>query len=192
MKRLLNDLMINDTRWPVNKKVKQETNLWSDSIMDCICWSNIFFPYRHRILNDSMALPTMVLPMRVRPSVFSSRNLLGLLRLLNKCMIDQFRMALAKRQMSLSTSIINPANKNGCDAWGSFLCSARDHFPCGAHWAYKICSIVDVHRSYKAVTSFWVNIKPMKPTISISRAHQVYKVSQDHQEIAAHLTAWYQ
>ena len=37
MKRLLNDPVINDTGWPANKKVKQETNLWSDSIVDFIC-----------------------------------------------------------------------------------------------------------------------------------------------------------
>ena len=42
----------------------------------------------------------------------------------------------------------------------------------------------------KAVTSLRVNIKPTRPTTSISRAHQVYRVSQDHQEAATHLTAW--
>ena len=42
----------------------------------------------------------------------------------------------------------------------------------------------------KAVTSLRVNIKPTRPTTSISRTHQVYRVSQDHQEAAAHLTAW--
>ena len=42
----------------------------------------------------------------------------------------------------------------------------------------------------KAVTSLRVNIKPTRPTTSISRTHQVYKVFQDHQEAAAHLTAW--
>ena len=42
----------------------------------------------------------------------------------------------------------------------------------------------------KAVTSLRVNIKPTRPTISISRAHQVYRVFQDHQETATYLTAW--
>ena len=41
----------------------------------------------------------------------------------------------------------------------------------------------------KAVTSLRINIKPTRPTTSIARAHQVYRVSQDHQEVAAHLTA---
>ena len=42
----------------------------------------------------------------------------------------------------------------------------------------------------KAVTSLRVNIKPTRPTTSTSRAHQeVYRVSQDHQKAAAHLTA---
>ena len=41
----------------------------------------------------------------------------------------------------------------------------------------------------KAGTSLRVKIKPTRPTTS--RAHQeVYRVSQDHQEAAAHLTAW--
>ena len=36
-----------------------------------------------------------------------------------------------------------------------------------------------------------IRIEPMRPTTSTSRAHQeVYKVSQDHQEDAAYLTAW--
>ena len=43
-------------------------------------------------------------------------SLLILARLLNKCMTDQFRMALARRQISLFALIINPANKNGCGA----------------------------------------------------------------------------
>ena len=43
----------------------------------------------------------------------------------------------------------------------------------------------------KAVTSFWVNIKPTRPTISTSKAHQeVFRVSQDHKKAAAHRTAW--
>ena len=43
----------------------------------------------------------------------------------------------------------------------------------------------------KAITSLWVNIKPIKPTNSTSRADQeVYRVSQDHQKTAVYLTAW--
>ena len=37
MKHLLNKPVMNDTRWPINKKVKQKTDLWSNSIVDCIC-----------------------------------------------------------------------------------------------------------------------------------------------------------
>ena len=68
MKYLLNEPVMNDTGWPdYNKKVKQETNLRSDSR-----------PY----LNDPtlMALPMMALPImalstmtRVRPSVLAHR-----------------------------------------------------------------------------------------------------------------------
>ena len=109
----------------------------------------------------------MALLMRVKPSVFSSWNLLGLPRLLNKCVTGQLSMALARRQMSLFALIINLANKNGCGAWGYPVCGARDHLPCGAHWAYKIRSIGGVHRPYKAVTSFRMNIQPTRPTNSI-------------------------
>ena len=42
----------------------------------------------------------------------------------------------------------------------------------------------------KAVNSFPVNIKPTRPITSILRAYQVYRVFQDHQKTAAHLTAW--
>ena len=41
----------------------------------------------------------------------------------------------------------------------------------------------------KAVTSLRVKIKPTRPTTSRAH-HEVYRVSQDHQEAAAHLTAW--
>ena len=34
-----------------------------------------------------------------------------------------------------------------------------------------------------------IRIEPMRPTTSIARVHQVYRVSQDHQKAAAHLTA---
>ena len=41
----------------------------------------------------------------------------------------------------------------------------------------------------KIVTSFGVNIKPIRPTTSTSKANQeVYRVFHDHQEAAAHLT----
>ena len=43
----------------------------------------------------------------------------------------------------------------------------------------------------KAVTSFRVNIKSTKPNNSTSKTDQeVYRVSQDHHKVAAHLTAW--
>ena len=55
------------------------------------------------------------------------------------------------------------------------------HSFCNAHWTYEIRSIGGVHQAYKAVISLRVNIKPTKPTIFTSRAHQkVYRVSQDH------------
>ena len=37
MKRFTNDPVINDTGWLVNKKFKPETDLWSETIIDCIC-----------------------------------------------------------------------------------------------------------------------------------------------------------
>ena len=98
-------------------------------------------------------------------------SLLGLLKLLNKCVTDQFRMALARRQRSLSISIINRANKNGCSEWSYLLCSTWDHLPCSAYWVYKIRFFGGVYQPYKAVTFLRVNIKPIRPTTSTSRAH---------------------
>ena len=42
----------------------------------------------------------------------------------------------------------------------------------------------------KAIIFLLVNIKPMRPTISISRTHQVYRVFEDYQEAAVYLIAW--
>ena len=102
MKRLLNDPLINDTGWlDHNKKVKRETNLQSDNKDSCSKWHPS--RYWHR-LHDGPIYEGQV-------KCFSSRSLLGLPRLSNKCVTDQFRMALARRQMSLSASIINPAKR---------------------------------------------------------------------------------
>ena len=66
------------------KKSKQETNLRSDS----------------KLYLDG---PTYNGPTyEGQAKCFSSRSLLGLPRLLNKCVTDQFRMALARGQISLS------------------------------------------------------------------------------------------
>ena len=97
MKRLLNDRVMNDTGWPDhNKKVKRETDLWSNSIVDCICWSNISSPYRHRILDG----PTYDGPTYNGPTYegqakcFSPRNAS---RFLNKSAANQLQTALTKR-----------------------------------------------------------------------------------------------
>ena len=93
--------------------------------------------------------------------------------------------------LSLFALITNPKNEYGC--------SAQGYSSCNAHWAYKIyylslwykiTILVVCIKPTKAVTSFRINIKPTRPTISILRAHQVYRVSQDHQKAAAYLTAW--
>ena len=97
--------------------------------------------------------------------VFSSRSLLGLPRLLNKCVTNQFRMALARRQISLSfVSIIKLTTRMAA--------------------MHKI-TLSLVHE----ITLPAMRIEPTRPTTSTSRVHQVYRVSQDHQEAAAHLTA---
>ena len=92
MKRLLNDLVMNDTGWPDhNKKVKRETDLWSNSIVDCICWSNISSPYWHRILDG----PTYDGPTyEGQAKCFSPRNAS---RFLNKSAVNQLQTALARR-----------------------------------------------------------------------------------------------
>ena len=88
----------------INKKVKQETNLRSDSIVGCTG------PKRHLSFIDTAPPMAGPISMARRPylrwpylqesgRVFSSRSLT---RLSNKCKADQFRMARARKQMSLS------------------------------------------------------------------------------------------
>ena len=80
------------------RKLKQETNLQSNNK-----------PYLNGLTYND---PTY----EGQAKCFSSQSPLGLSKLSHKCMTNQFRMAPARRQMSLFVSIINPVNKNGYDA----------------------------------------------------------------------------
>ena len=51
-------------------------------------------------------------------------------------------------------SLINPANKNGCDIQGYSFCSAD--------WAYAVTLPAVYIKLTKAVISLWVNIKPTR------------------------------
>ena len=108
MKRLLNDLVINDTKWPdYIKNVKRENNLQSDNKGTCLKWHP--FCHQHRTPEGltSMALlwllylqwPYPRWPyLRGSGRVFSSRSLLSVPRLLNKCVTDQFILAIARNE----------------------------------------------------------------------------------------------
>ena len=73
-----------------------------------------------------MALSAMALPMRVKTSVFNSRNPL---KFLNKNAVNQLQNGANKKakklSLSLFISIINLTNKNGF--------GAQDQSPCNAH-----------------------------------------------------------
>ena len=111
---------------------------------------------------------TMALSMRVKVKCFSWRSLLGLSRLSNKCVTDQFRMALTKKLKELSLSlvalIINPAKQEWlwCTRLLFLQCVLRLHGRSfgNAHWAYK--------GSYHCLQ---VNIKPTRRITSTSKNH---------------------
>ena len=55
---------------------------------------------------------------------------------------------------------------------------------------YKATLSVMRIKTTKTVISLQLNIKPTKPITSTLRTHQVYRVSQDHQEATSHPTGW--
>ena len=94
MKRLLNDPVMNDTGWPINKKVKQETDVRNDSKNISPKWH--LSCYQHRTLKRLIYNgPTY--DNKGQTKCFSSRSLLSLPSLSSKCVTDQFRTPLAKR-----------------------------------------------------------------------------------------------
>ena len=106
---------MNDTGWPnYSKQVKRKTDLQSENKGTGLKWHP--FCYWHRI---PRALPLWSYPqwpyLRRSGWVFSLRSLLSLPRLSNKCVTNQFRMALTRRLKELSLSlvalIINPAKQ---------------------------------------------------------------------------------
>ena len=130
---------ITEIDWPQQEgQARDRSAEWQ--IVACIGPKRHPSCYWHRILDG--------LIYEGQAKCFSSRSLLGLPRLSNKCVTDQFRIALARKQMSLFASIINPANKNGYSVYpffgarGYLLFSAQDHSSYGAHWAYKGCYLL--------------------------------------------------
>ena len=119
---------------------------------------------------------------------FSLQSLLSLPKLSSKCVIDQFRTALGKRpkiEPELVCINYQPGKQEwlGCTRLATFF-EMRIEFT-------RFALLVVYTKPYKAITFLWVNIKPIKPTISTSKTHQkVYKVFQDHQKAAAYLTNW--
>ena len=101
-------------------------------------------------------------------------------------MTDQFRMALTRGQMSLSFILIIKLTARMSAVHKATVSAVHKVTLSSVH--ETILPAVRIE-PIKAVTSLRINIKPMRPTTSILRAHQVYRVSQDYQEAAAHLTA---
>ena len=99
---------------------------------------------------------------------------LGLPRLLNKYVTNQFRMALARKQMSLSFILIIKLMMRMA-AMHKAIVSAM-----------HIVTLFLVHE----ITLPAIHIEFTRHTTSIARAYHAYKVFQNYQEAAAHLTAW--
>ena len=131
-----------------------------------------------RLLNDPVMNDTGWPDHNKKVKCFSSQSLLGLPRLSNKCVTDQFRTALTKRlkelSQSLVASIINPAKREWlrCTRLLFLRCalSLHGHSSGDAHWAYKGC--------YYCLQ---VNIKPTRLITSTSR---------NYQKATSHPTRW--
>ena len=177
MKRLLNDPVMNDIGWTdYNKKVKQETDLQTNNRYTGLKQYLFFLltPYLWWLNGPTYNGSTPNKKGQVK--YFNSQSLS---KLSSKYMTDQFRMALARRQMSLDfVSIIKLITRMAAVRKASVFAIYKTILP-----KVRIEPI-------KAVTSLLVNFKPTRPIISISRAHQVYKVLQDNREATAYLTAW--
>ena len=146
MKRLLNDPVMNDTGWlDHNKKVKRETDLQSDNKGTRSKWYLSCHWHCTPEGFTSMAPLWLLylwwpypqwLYLRGLGRVFSSQSLLGLSRLSNKCVTDQFRTALTKRLKELSLSlvalIINPAKQEWlwCMRLPSLRCTRPHSLQC--------------------------------------------------------------
>ena len=172
IKRLLNDAVINDIGWLVNKKVKQEPNLWSGSIVDCIVEALALF-----------FISTTSLMARW-PYLWGSGQVFQLM--------EPIKVLNQKHSQSATIGSSKKAKKN----WACLhQLSNRQTRIAVVHeiifsTMHKTIFLAVRIKPTKAVTFLWVNIKPTRPTTSTFKVYQeVYKVSQKHQEDAVYLTA---
>ena len=111
MERLLNDLVINDTRWlDHNNKFKQKTNLQNDSR-----------PYLNGPTNNGPIYNSLTYNDNGQAKFFNAWNPS---RFLNQSAINQLQNSANKKvkksSLSLFAFIINLANKNNCGAQGAW------------------------------------------------------------------------
>ena len=94
MKCLLNDPLMKDTRWLINKKVKQETDLQNNNKNLGLKW----YPsrYRHRT-PKSLTYNNPTYNDKSQAKCFSLQSLLSLPSLSSKCVINQFGITLARK-----------------------------------------------------------------------------------------------
>ena len=150
MKRLLNDPVMNDTGWPINKKVKQETNLQSDNRGNGLKWH--LSCYWHPIFDEIMALPTMALPMRVKPSVSAHGTHQSFQTRVQLISYKRHQQEGQKIELEPVCIDYQPRKQEWlrCTRLLSLQCALSlrdllplfgvwDHYSCGVHWAYKGC-----------------------------------------------------
>ena len=123
----------------LTRKSKQETNLRSDS--------------RAYLDGPTYDGPTY----ESQAKCFSSQSLLGLPRLLNKCMTDQFKMALIRRQISLSFVLIIKLTMRIAAVYKATVSAVHKVTLFLVHEINFPTVRIELT---KAVTSFLVNIKP--------------------------------
>ena len=94
MKCLLNNPLINNTGWPINKKVKQEIDLRNDSKGISLKWKP--FCYQHRT-SKNFTYNGLTYSDKGQAKCFSSWSLLSLPSLSSKCVTNQFWTTQAKK-----------------------------------------------------------------------------------------------
>ena len=188
MKHLLNNPVMNDTRWSINKKVKQRTNLRNDNKSIGPKWH--LFCYQHRTPKGfTYNRPTY--DGKGQAKCFSSRSLLRLSTLSNKCVTYQFRMVLVRRPKNWAWACLYCLPTRQTRKPMVIILSLVHGVTLSSVYGITLSLVHGVTlplvhettlpevriKPTKAVTSLRVNIKPTRTTTSTFRAHQkVYRV----------------
>ena len=115
MKRTLKSLVMNDTGWPIKKKVMQKTSLQNDSksidpkqhlfcYWYCILMALPKWPYLDYLTYNNPTYNSLIYNDNSQAKCFSSQNLLGFL---NKSAVNQLQMPLAKNLQKIEPVYIN-------------------------------------------------------------------------------------